>query len=769
MNFKNFRHRGVQNIIIGMIIFLATVLINGAASILLAVDKPVEDLEKECKAAEGILVLNTTNSEEIDGIVSDLEQQDNVKKVVCVNEYSLTEKVTAKNKNITEYLRLSEYNEGVHKAVRVIEGNVDGDNYTENQCAISACVANKQGLSVGDKLTISFQQGKKEYEIAGIYANPYNVSRGFSQEVIVKKIPENLKTGKRVYIYAQNHATLKEIEEEYRINHDGNMNGETMEQKDYVNQQLLSTHILGGIFLGIGVIVLLVSVLVIYFIMKNMLLSDAKKIAIYKTIGYSYQDILYMYLGFYTVVIGISAFLGIVFSQILSANVLKSVYQDMGQKTEYNFFYPGWICFVGILVLVLGIIYGIMSQARNIKPVYAFNDMSSLNTKKRKQKGNMKMMFSPFGIAIRNITRDKKGAIGVILTCMATIYIINFAVISLDVAYNMENTNDYWFAIPPCEVMVNVRGAEQLEEVLDGIKSDTEVEKCAPWNIEKRVFIPWKKGISDTIMFGSVFEDCDEMKLSLIEGRNPKNENEIALSSLMADNLGKKTGDYVTVSLDGKNNEELLITGTYQTYYDMGKTCRLLTSAYTTRNLDTELNSIAIFLKKGVDRNQYIDKLKGRLDSTVKVIKREKCCESIMDIIATPQKKAIPPVSVLIIVIGAVNIFSIIILRNQKNKKMNQIYKSIGYSTRELVLSNICYVSIIGVLSIVVAVPMLCLTYEKIMTISLSIFGTKQYPTNFNWPYLIVANISVLVCFVISTVLSSKSLKKINVRDLVID
>ena len=191
--------------------------------------------------------------------------------------------------------------------------------------------------------------------------------------------------------------------------------------------------------------------------------------------------------------------------------------------------------------------------------------------------------------------------------------------------------------------------------------------------------------------------------------------------------------------------------------------------AYTQRDIDVKPDRVAVFLKDGVDRTAYMKKLSGKLGENIEVMKREKCCESIMDMIAAPQKKAIPPVSILILAIGAVNIFSITVLRNQKNLKMNQIYKSIGYSTGELILSNLYYVGVIGLLSIVVGVPFLCLTYEKVMTLSLSIFGLKQYPTDFNWGHLILANIGVLICFLLSTLLSSKSLKKVNVRDLVID
>lgn len=769
MSIQNFRHRLPQCIVIGIIVFLATLLLNGSASILLSLDEPIEKLKKECQAAEGILILNNTDAEEEEQILSDLGKQDNVRKIVPVNIYFVTEKVYAGQEKMTDYLRLAEYQKAAYEHVRVIAGSLDGSKYNDSQCAISASIANKHGLSVGDEITFEFARQSKTYEIAGIFANPYNVSAGFSQEVIVSKIPEYLNAGKAAYIYTQKNATIQDVEETYRLAHDGNINGVISSLDHFLDNQLLSTHIIGGIFLGIGIVILLVSVLVIYFIIKNMFLSDTKKIAIYKTIGYSHWDILNMYMKFFTVLILISTVLGIGFSQLLSAGTLKNIYQDIGQKMEYHFLYPGIFCLLGIVILTSGTIYGILSKTKNIKPVYAFHSMSNQNTKKRKHKGNMKLMFSTFGIALRNVTRDKKGAAGIWIACVATIYIINFAVISIDVANNMGNMNDYWFAIPPSDVMVNVNDDKQLEKTLFELQNDSEVDYSSAWKEDQRVLIPWKKGIKNTSMYADVFEDCDQAGVSLLEGRNPKTADEIAISTHMADNLGKKIGDYIKVSLDGRNNVELLITGTYQTYYEMGEACRLCMDAYTQRDIDVKPDRVAVFLKDGVDRTAYMKKLSGKLGENIEVMKREKCCESIMDMIAAPQKKAIPPVSILILAIGAVNIFSITVLRNQKNLKMNQIYKSIGYSTGELILSNLYYVGVIGLLSIVVGVPFLCLTYEKVMTLSLSIFGLKQYPTDFNWGHLILANIGVLICFLLSTLLSSKSLKKVNVRDLVID
>jgi ABC-type antimicrobial peptide transport system permease subunit len=53
------------------------------------------------------------------------------------------------------------------------------------------------------------------------------------------------------------------------------------------------------------------------------------------------------------------------------------------------------------------------------------------------------------------------------------------------------------------------------------------------------------------------------------------------------------------------------------------------------------------------------------------------------------------------------------------------------------------------------------------MKFSLTMFGFLEYPVSYNLGHIILTNLAVAATFIISTIISSRSLKRVNVRDLV--
>jgi ABC-type antimicrobial peptide transport system permease subunit len=100
-------------------------------------------------------------------------------------------------------------------------------------------------------------------------------------------------------------------------------------------------------------------------------------------------------------------------------------------------------------------------------------------------------------------------------------------------------------------------------------------------------------------------------------------------------------------------------------------------------------------------------------------------------------------------------------------QKINGIYKCIGYTTGHLILSNLCYVLAIALLSVAITLPISLLTYSSIMKFSLSMFNFSVYPMQLNLGHLFIANAAVLFIFAASTLGSSSALFKVNARDLV--
>ena len=84
--------------------------------------------------------------------------------------------------------------------------------------------------------------------------------------------------------------------------------------------------------------------------------------------------------------------------------------------------------------------------------------------------------------------------------------------------------------------------------------------------------------------------------------------------------------------------------------------------------------------------------------------------------------------------------------------------------------ANVCYVSLLAVVSILTAVPILLYLYPMIMKLTLgTMFGLLEYRVNYNMVHIILGNMAVFCLFMLSTFLSSGGIRKIHVRDLVME
>lgn len=773
------RQRKMQTIMIFFIILLCTVLLNGAMTILKSLNQPYQNLREECNSPDVCVYLYPMSDEDRQNYTERFKSLTGVSQVEDVKYRYLEEEIQIKNSDgsakkkekVDAYLDLTEYNKAVYGSVRYVQGSKESVGELEDgKCMIPACLSNEYDLNVGDSLTVKASSGDIEYEVAAVYADVYNTSTAFDACVLVKNLPKSLGTFQHsLKITTKDGVKGEEIREEYQKQYHGVFQGFFETTEEAVSNGLIAINIVAAVFLAMGIIMLIVSGLIIHFMIRNVMLNDAKSIAIYKTIGYTTNDILKMYLTFYAVVVTVAAVLGVLASKLLCQIVLSDMFDNLGENSNILVLNTGIPCIIVIVGFVLAIIYLIMRKTRRVKPIYALNGMQNTNSKKKKYRGNASNGFSPMAVALRNINRDKRGVIGIAITLIVTIFAVNFAIISLDVAFSQKDNNDYWIGIDPSNVLVNVSDTDNYAKVADLIREDSRVDHQVSLTSSQNLYFDWEDSKGNTSMSAFVYEDYSAVDLPVIEGRNPENADEITLSATVAEAFQKNVGDYISIYMDGENKESLLITGIFQSYYQMGYCCRIRSDALLKREIPVKYSYCSVYLKDAKKQAEFIADMQDKLGNQAKVLERTEGYASIMNMITKPQKSGIPPVIALVFVISAINIFCIILLKNSNNRKSHEIYKSIGYETKDLILTNLYYVGIVSMVAMIIAIPLTLLTYPYIMTVALSTFGFRSYPFTFSILHLVLVNVGAVILFIVSTLISSIPLRRVDVRDLVIE
>lgn len=763
---KLFRQRKLQSVMIFFVIFLCTTLLNGAMTILSSIDKPYERLKEECKPSE--ITIYTTDRSTSELFRSRFDELKEVEKTSILPYSYVNDEMYVNGKKLEAFTDLIAYNSDVYGSIRSLEGE-SIVNKDDNSCLIPACIKNEYNLNIGDTLIIKNSQKELRYTIAGVFVEPYSTSTAFDSAILVGEIPKECQLKYLVKVYAKNGYTGEDIKTAYHEKYPEIFQGYLENVDDVLSNALISVNIVSALFLAIGCIMLIVSCLIINFMIRHAMIADAKTVAVYKTIGYETNDILKIYLTFYLVIVSMASAFGVFASKFIAQIILGGIFENLGEKSEINVLMTGIPCFAIVIIFVLSIIYLVIRKTKDIKPIYALNGLQNTNTKKQKVHRNINTAFSPLGITIRNIVRDKKGILGILITAIVTVFSINFAMISLDVAYSQKDKNDYWLGVDASDVIINVSDSKQYDYVKSIIEADDRVDHVINVVQDEKIFLKWTKDVETPIISAFIYDNYNEVNLPVIQGTNPETKDEIAISTKVSNDLGKEIGDYIECYIGGEHKKKLLVTGIFQTYYQMGDACRLRTDAYTADDIPLSYNTCSIYLKEGANQEQFIKDIKATIDNKGEVIKRTEAFASIMNMIVSPQISGIPPVIVLVFLIGGINIFCIVMLKNANNEKNNGIYKCIGYSSKDLLLSNLYYVGIIALISIVIAIPLTILSYGNIMSIALSIFGFRKYPITINVLHLFIVNACSFAVFIVSTLLSSRSLYHVDVRDLVME
>lgn len=767
---KNFRNKKLQTLLIGLMISLCSLLLGTSFNILVSLNEPLEQLVEECHSAFAVVYPYAKENEQaVTTFAERLEALEEVKSAVCVRLHYVSEKLTSGNKEIETFTYLTEYDPEIFEDIRCVEGNKqDFKNLKEGECVVPACISVEHNLKIGDDFTVHMPDGNITYTIKGIYADIYSTSNAFSNYVLVNQIPKQMSTEMEICLYTKEEVTEEQILDSYETAYGNDLEGQMNTKSNAIERSLLAVRILGGVLLAIGVIMLFTCCLIINFVLRSIMTSDAKTIAVYKTIGYDNHTIRSFYIKFYFLITTVGVFAGVFTSSIVSNQLLDDMFANIGLKANVHVWKIGIIIYGIILFLVLVTIYLVTSRMRKMKPVYALGGMSPTDTAKKKNyKGDYKGAFSPFGIALRMMMRDKKGALGIFIIAIISVIGINFGLVSLDVALNMKENNDYWLGIDKSDIVITVSDGATAEEIEEKLENDANILKTVSCCMSGVLIVDREKNGKNAVVYPFVYEDYNDVDMPIVKGRNPENGEEIALAGKMAETLHKEVGDYIRLKF-GDSSKSFLITGLYQTYYNMGESCRLTKDAY--GNLPFAYDTVSVYLKDNGDIPGEVARIEKIVGGSGKVLPRTEQFASIMEMISKPQESAIPAVVVMVLIIGSINIFCIIMLKNQKEKKINSIYKCLGYTSAHLMAANVCFVSLLAFFSIIVAVPLLLYFYPGIMKLTLgAMFGLLEYRVEYHLMHIFIENVIIFGIFLISTFLSCGGIRKINVRDLVIE
>ena len=338
-----------------------------------------------------------------------------------------------------------------------------------------------------------------------------------------------------------------------------------------------------------------------------------------EALGYTSKQITWTYILEYGVLAIVGGILGTIGAECLAPILNQFGFMMLGLKSADKIAFG----IDGIMLLSVVILVGLISfsEARKIKKypaVVAFRKGVNNHHFKHNYLSleKTKHLFQVRLAGKRALSAIKQNVIITVCVCVATIAMM-FSVILYGCCGEKQSGIKKMTGFEMCDVSIDITHSMQPEAFKKALLERAEVRKV---NLT-HTFI--NVSLKDLDILAIVYPDYSQVEnINPYEGRMPMYDNEMAITGVLARNLGKEIGDYVEVQY-GDYCEKYLITGITQSMINNGQTLYFTEEAIKMIYPNYESDELGIYLKEGIDKKEFIASIKTEYGKSVEDMKKQ--------------------------------------------------------------------------------------------------------------------------------------------------
>ncbi|WP_091540842.1 ABC transporter permease [Alkaliphilus peptidifermentans] len=523
------------------------------------------------------------------------------------------------------------------------------------------------------------------------------------------------------------------------------------------------------VLLLVSILLIIVSFICVKFTMMAALEEEIGEIGTMKAIGLPFADIRDIYLNKYRILAMVGVIIGYILALLTSGvftNHIRTTFGNISMSPA-----------VVILSLVVGCLVFLLINYYCKKVLKKIKKVTVVDTLVR-GKG-----FDKDKCHIKDgLHNSKKLPVNWLMAIREVFYkfnnwIIVFAVVIITVLMilipvNLMNT----FEAPEFitymgssleDILIEVENGENLEtnygRVIQVLENDDSIESYYKY---RRIRVQTTNA-EDELM--NLHIDCGDNsgnELKYISGKAPDGENEIAISYLNANEIGKVAGDAIVLFYDDKE-KEFVISGIYQDVTSGGYTAK---SKYVFSELTSEKYSFSVNLKDNVEVEKKADEWSEIIGSGVAVDPMEEFINQTLGGVVKQLKTTV----FIIVIIGAclVMLITVLFLKLRLAKDFSEIavLKAIGFSELDIKKQYLIKIGCVSITGILAGIILTNVLGEKIINLVLSIsgLGVKKVELIVNplFQYILVP-LLLQVLMLLVTLIVLKTIKKYNIISII--
>ncbi|MBO5291800.1 MAG: ABC transporter permease [Lachnospiraceae bacterium] len=383
----------------------------------------------------------------------------------------------------------------------------------------------------------------------------------------------------------------------------------------------------------VGILLLAVAMLCLRFIILASLEEDTREIGTMKAMGIPFSGIRRQYLSRFRILLILSCLAGYGLAWPVSGIFFRHMEHTFGRQ-------PLSVPRMAAAALVCAVVFGwiqwlagqLLNRIRKVTVVDSLvrergfgREWSVRDGMHRAEKLPVNLLFS---------LREARRGYGIIFGLLFLVSLL--MVIPCLMVHTMEDEQFVtYMGSVVCDVMLEVEPGEGLEQRREKAKQLLDMEE-ADYLVSRRVRLQALNAKGEVCGIHVDTGERSGVGLQYLVGCAPGGERELALSALMADELGKETGDSVTILQNGAG-EEFKVSGVYQDVTSGGRTAK---ACHEFGETEAEQYTYIIDLTGGQDKEEVTERFRAVLGNGYSVEEMETFLEQTLGGVTAQLKQA---------------------------------------------------------------------------------------------------------------------------------
>lgn len=705
--------------ILFMFIMLSSLLMASASSNVINLLNSIDQLFKVSNAPHFVQMhAGEINQKSIDSFVA---------KTPFVKEQQTAEMIQIGGSNIF----IKKKNEAEHNSVMdisfvkqnsnfdfLLDLNNEVINVRKGEIGVPIYYMQKYKLRIGDKIWVVKNNNELALTISSfvrdVQMNPSIVSskRFVISDEDFERIKGNF--GESEYLIEFQLTDVNKINEFETLYQSSNLpqKGPSITYSLFKTLNSLTDGIIAAVLIIISALLMLIASLCIRFTIMTSMEEDYREIGVMKAIGITSKEIQKLYVTKYVVIAASGCICGYILSlfvtKIFTSNI--SLYMGTANTSVLHFIVPLIVTTLLFLAVIL-FCRIILRNFRRITAIDALRSRDNLGKKKGKRTFSLsqtRITNVNIFIGMQDVVKRFKLYRVLSIVLIIAVFMI---VVPVNFLYTIQSPKFVnYMGTGKSDIRIDLQQSENIEkrfkDVISYIRNDEEVEKYAAF-----VTSTFKMVNADGTHENLHVEvgDFTKFPLDYIQGMSPKNEDELALSYMNANELKKNVGDEIVLFVEGKERA-LTISGIYQDVTNGGKTAKASFS-YNSENILWYVVNVDI--KPTMNLQEKVKEYKHNFSSAKITDTDDYLTQTVGETIK--QLRFVTQVAMLIAILISVLITAMFFkMLLAKDSSQILIMKNIGFSYKDIRIQYITR-SIVIVLIGIVTGTLLAATFGEML------------------------------------------------------